>query len=233
MKRILALAAAASLLSLVALAWVGYEEHAHETGWSVGPAHSSPVKQPLVYSHKIHVGERAISCTYCHQFADKADYAGIPPMETCLHCHRGVDTDRLENTSMTATDKKAEIAKFLVRDPKLAEMLGEPGAVALKEPTASIHWKRVFDLPAHVKFPHQVHVWALMKDPENAGRAEALAKKIPGLGDVNTAATCIPCHGDIGGMQVVKQEVDLIRMGTCLSCHHKTGAVTDCFGCHF
>ncbi len=233
MKRILSLIAAGGLLALVGLAWFGYEEHAHETGWSVGPAHQAALAQPVLYSHKIHVGERGISCTYCHQFADKADFAGIPPMETCLHCHRGLDTDRLENTSMTATDKKAEIAKFLVRDPALAELLGEPGAVALKEPTASIRWKRVYDLPNHVKFPHKVHVWALRKDPETAKRAAALAKEVPGMGDTTTAATCLACHGDIQQMQVVRQDVDLIRMGTCLSCHHQKGAVTDCFGCHF
>lgn len=233
MKRVLSLLAALGLLSLVGLAYVGYEEHAHETGWSVGPAHKAGLTQPILYSHKIHVGERAISCTYCHQFADKADYAGIPPMETCLNCHRGLNTDGLEDTSMKAADKKAEISKFIVRDAELAALQGEPGGVALKSATESIHWKRVYDLPNHVKFPHKVHVWALRKDPENARRAEALAKEVPAMGDVETAATCLACHGNIQQMQVVRQDVDLIRMGTCLSCHHQKGAVTDCFGCHF
>ncbi len=233
MKRLISLLAAAGLLSLVGMAWVGYEEHAHETGWSVGPAHKAALTQPILYSHKIHVGERAISCTYCHQFADKADFAGIPPMETCLNCHRGVDTDRLEDTSMTIAAKKAEIAKFLVRDPALAELLGEPGGLALKEPTASIHWKRVYDLPNHVKFPHKVHIWAMRNDPDTKKRAAALTKEVPTMGDTDTAATCLTCHGNIQQMQVVRQDVDLIRMGTCLSCHHQKGAVTDCFGCHY
>lgn len=233
MKRVLSLLAALGLLSLVGLAYVGYEEHAHETGWSVGPAHSAGLTQPVMYSHKIHVAERGISCTYCHQFVDKADYAGIPPMETCLNCHRGLDTNRLENTSMTVEEKKAEIAKFLVTSPEAAAAQGEPGTVALVSATESIHWKRVYDLPNHVKFPHKVHIWALRKDPDNAKRADALAKQIPTMGDVDTAATCITCHGNISQMPVVKQEVDLIRMGTCLQCHHEKGAVTDCFGCHF
>jgi hypothetical protein len=115
MNRIFALAASAGLVGLVGLAYIGYEEHAHETGFSFGPAHSQPVVQPIAFSHKIHVGERGISCTYCHQFVDKADYAGIPPMDTCVSCHKGINVDALKDTSMTQADKKTEIEKWLVR----------------------------------------------------------------------------------------------------------------------
>jgi hypothetical protein len=226
-RRIFGLAAAGGLLGLVGLAYVGYEEHAHETGWSLGAAHSQPVEQPIAFSHKIHVGERGISCTYCHQFVDKADYAGIPPMNTCLSCHKGIDVNALKDTSMTAANKKAELAKWITQDA--------PGSATLKDPANPPRWKRVYDLPNHVKFPHKVHVWALRNAPETEKNEARLTADLKGagIGDTRTAATCLTCHGDIYKMPVVKQDVDLIRMGTCLNCHHQKGAVTDCFGCHY
>ena len=73
----------------------------------------------------------------------------------------------------------------------------------------------------------------MRNDPDTKKRAAALTKEVPTMGDTDTAATCLTCHGNIQQMQVVRQDVDLIRMGTCLSCHHQKGAVTDCFGCHY
>lgn len=223
MNRSAALAVVGGVLSVAGLAYVGYAEHAHETGWSLGPAHRKPIVQPIAFSHKIHVGERAISCTYCHQFVDKADYAGIPSMDTCLSCHKGLDVSRLETTSLSKETKQAEIAKFMV---------GPPGAAALVNPSEAVEWKRVYDLPNHVKFPHKVHIWGLRNATVSASNEERLKKDVQGIGDSRTAATCLTCHGDIYKMEVVRQDVDLIRMGSCLSCHHETGAVTDCFGCH-
>jgi len=234
MNRIVGLVVAAvGLVFLVGLGYVGYQEHAHETGWSLGPAHASAPVQPILYSHKIHVAERGISCTYCHQFADKADFAGIPPMDTCLACHKGLDTSRVEDTSMTKAAKRAEIAKFLERSPAQAELLGEPAAVSLKEPESFFRWRRVYDLPDHVKFPHKIHVWALRDKPETDAQLKHLNAKVKDLPDARTAAVCMNCHGDMFDMQTARQDVDLIKMGTCLTCHHKMKAGTDCWNCHF
>ena len=56
----------------------------------------------------------------------------------------------------------------------------------------SIPWVRIHKLPDHVRFPHYVHV--------------------------NVGLECASCHGDVAGMQEVRQ-VSSLRMGWCISCH--------------
>ncbi|MBU6429405.1 MAG: cytochrome c family protein [Cyanobacteria bacterium REEB65] len=208
-----------NLFAVLALIFVGlgglvyfmYSEHAHETGWSVGPAHAVGPVQPIAFSHRIHVGIRGISCTYCHQFVDKSEIAGIPPMQTCLACHKNLDMAKLQGDDAIRPDQeKAEIAKFMV---------GSAPPYALKDPDHGVRWLRVYDIPDHVHFPHKVHIWALAT---RQGKAPE--------------TTCILCHGDIAKMDRVGQfsgpYTDLSRMGTCLTCHHKFKASTDCFACH-
>lgn len=212
-------------LGLTALVYMGWSETAHETGWTFGGRpHAAGLVQPVAFSHKIHVGERGVSCTYCHQFVDKADIAGIPPTETCVACHKGLKVDDLKDTSMKAKDKVAEIGKFMV---------GPAGAATLKDPAHPIAWKRVYDLPNHVKFPHKMHVKKLYGTERAIAAEKALLKINPTLPDSRTAATCVACHGDIIGMAQVSEQTNLIQMGTCLACHHQEKAATDCFACHY
>lgn len=61
--------------------------------WST---HKSPPDQPIAFSHKIHVTTVGLECTFCHDMADKSMFAGIPPVEKCMSCHKNVKTDRPE-----------------------------------------------------------------------------------------------------------------------------------------
>ncbi|MBM3259622.1 MAG: cytochrome c3 family protein [Candidatus Sericytochromatia bacterium] len=201
MNPIKALVAIAPVVAIGALAFVLYNEHAHETGWSLSAPHAAPVKQPILFSHEIHVGKRGISCTYCHQFVDKNAHAGIPSMETCAGCHKTLNVAALPEW------EQKEIGKFMV---------GNAPNMVLKDPLNPVKWNRVYDLPNHAHFPHQVHIYALAtKQGKEAETA------------------CINCHGNIAKQEVVRQEIDLIRMGTCLSCHDKYGASKDCWSCHY
>ena len=202
---------AAVVVCLGGLIYFMYSEHAHETGWSVGAAHATPLVQPIAFSHRIHVGVRGISCTYCHQFVDKNNAAGIPPMETCLGCHKTLDMTKLQgDPAIPPAQEKVEIAKF---------MTGVAPDAMLKHPNHGVRWLRVYDIPDHVQFPHKVHIWAL---------ATRLGKA--------PETTCVLCHGDIAKMDRVGQfsgpYTDISRMGTCLTCHHKFKAATDCWECH-
>src|SRR5205085_3372114 len=47
-------------------------------------------KQPVPYSHALHVGKLGMDCRYCHNTVEKAAFAAIPPTETCMNCHRGI-----------------------------------------------------------------------------------------------------------------------------------------------
>ena len=47
-------------------------------------------RQPIPFSHRVHVHVKQISCVMCHtQVADSAR-AGIPPLQTCLLCHERI-----------------------------------------------------------------------------------------------------------------------------------------------
>lgn len=44
-------------------------------------------KQPLPFSHKLHVSDLQIDCLYCHSNAEKSSFGSVPSTQTCLNCH--------------------------------------------------------------------------------------------------------------------------------------------------
>lgn len=69
-----------------------------------------------------------------------------------------------------------------------------------------INWFRFHRLPDHTRFFHDAHVQA----------------GIP----------CQTCHGDVAGMQQIRQ-VRPLKMSDCVECHQQTGAPADCGVCHY
>jgi hypothetical protein len=88
------------------------------------------LNQPVPFSHDHHVAGLGIDCRYCHSSVETSAFAGMPPTETCMNCHKQIWTN--------------------------AEML-EPvrSSFAKDDP---IEWQRVNDLPDFVYFNHSVHV---------------------------------------------------------------------------
>jgi hypothetical protein len=89
-----------------------------------------PRERPLQFSHKHHVGDDGIDCRYCHTSVETSPFAGLPPTETCLNCHRQI---------------------WLA-----SEMLAPVHSSALSRET--MHWTRVYDLPDFVYFDHSIHI---------------------------------------------------------------------------
>jgi hypothetical protein len=89
-----------------------------------------PKEQPVPFSHEHHVSGLGIDCRYCHTSVETSNFAGIPPLNTCMTCHSQIWTN--------------------------AEML-EPIRKAYKE-GRSIPWVRVHDLPDFVYFDHSIHI---------------------------------------------------------------------------
>lgn len=87
-------------------------------------------KQPIEFSHKLHAGEYEMACLYCHSYANRSSYAGIPSVQRCMGCHK-----------ITALDKP-EVKK-------LHEYWKN------KEP---IPWVRVHKIPDFAYFTHRRHV---------------------------------------------------------------------------
>lgn len=101
-------------------------------------------EQPIKFSHKIHAGEHEIQCVYCHSSAEKSKHSGIPSVNVCMNCHRGI-----QEGSQYGTE---EISKIHVAAGWNAET-GE-----YDSPERPIKWIRIHNLPDHVYFNHSQHV---------------------------------------------------------------------------
>jgi hypothetical protein len=97
---------------------------------SYATGQSVVIKQPVPFSHDHHVAGLGIDCRYCHTSVEKSGFAGIPPTETCMNCHKQIWTN--------------------------ADLL-EPVRASYRE-NVPIQWNRVHDLPDFVYFNHSVHV---------------------------------------------------------------------------
>mgnify|MGYP002624165137 FL=1 len=121
------------LIYIVAVAAYGTSPGTINVGYSP--------RQPVPFSHKLHVGELNMDCRYCHNTVDKAAPAAVPPTATCVNCHSAANSDGSIATSAIHT-----------RSEKL---LGVRESQASGE---SILWEKIHDLPDYAHFNHSAHV---------------------------------------------------------------------------
>lgn len=88
--------------------------------------------QPIAFPHDVHAGTYQMQCMYCHFSADRSVDAGIPPIETCMGCHRLIQ----------GSENPEEIQR-------LTRYYND------REP---IPWHRIYKVSDHVTFPHMRHV---------------------------------------------------------------------------
>jgi hypothetical protein len=100
--------------------------------WRMAPEHArfEPVRQPIAFSHKHHVGDDGIDCRYCHTSVEQSGFAGLPSTTICLSCH----------------------SQLFLDSPKLAPLHESARS------NRPIHWVRVHDLPDFAYFEHDIHV---------------------------------------------------------------------------
>lgn len=163
----------------------------------IGVYNNYQPSQPIEFPHSIHAGINGIDCKYCHNSAEKSKSAGIPSVNVCMNCHKGIQG----NTDA----QKAQIAKIYAAagyDPE--------GAGKYTGKTQPIIWNKVHVLPDHVYFNHQQHVVVGGLDcvqchgdmtKESTARVvpvEELSKiegNIPLTRATLTMGWCIECHG--------------------------------------
>ena len=114
--------AAAAVLLLSLAAGLVYLDLPYPVG--LGP------RQPIPFSHRVHVHTKRLSCFMCHTEAARSSRAGIPPLETCLLCH-------------------SRIIRTYPYIVKLREHFAQNKPVV---------WQRVNWLPEFVYFNHSMHV---------------------------------------------------------------------------
>lgn len=160
--------------------------------------------QPIAYSHRLHAGELAIPCMYCHSGAQRSRHAGIPAASTCMNCHRFVTAPRsLVRAEETLAEKEKRQPRRVVSPElaKLYEALALDPATLRPDPARTarpIEWVRIHRVPSFVAFDHRPHV-------------------LDGI-------ACQKCHGPIETMERVRQ-VESLSMGWCVNCHRIGTAV--------
>jgi mono/diheme cytochrome c family protein len=136
--------------------------------------------QPINFSHKIHAGDNGIQCVYCHSGAEKSKTAGVPSVNICMNCHKGI--------SETANPgSKEEIAKIY------AAAGWDPAKAAYTGVTKPLVWNKVHVLPDFVFFPHSQHVMVGKVECETChGNVKEMTtvKQFSPL----TMGWCIDCH---------------------------------------
>lgn len=123
-------------------------------------------KQPVAYSHRLHVGELGLDCRYCHTSVESSQEAAVPPTQTCMGCHAVVKTksNKLEKVRQSWASGKA------------------------------IEWVRVHKLPEHAYFDHSVHVAAGVGCVSCHGRIDQ-AEEV-GVVKPLSMGWCLDCHRD-------------------------------------
>ena len=180
--------------------------------------------QPIAFSHKIHAGDNAINCQYCHSGVERSKTAGIPTVNVCMNCHKGIPKG-----PTTGTTEIAKIYDAAGWDPDKGEYT---------KPQKPIKWVKVHNLQDFVFFSHQQHV--------KVGKQECATCH----GDVATMTTvqqvkpltmgwCVDCHRktEVPGM---KDNPYYQRLHDSLAVKYKGQPITvdkmggiECAKCHY
>lgn len=168
--------------------------------------------QPVPFSHNHHVAGLGIGCLYCHTSVEESSFAGIPPISTCMNCHKEIWTD--------------------------AELL-EPIREAWRTGRA-VEWERVHDLPDFVYFNHSVHVAKGVGCQSCHGQVDEMPLMLQ-TGSL-TMKWCLDCHRDPASELRPKSEIynfdwppqgwDQSVEGPRLAAEYGVESLMSCSVCH-
>ena len=120
--------------------------------------------QPVAFSHRVHQEKANLACDFCHAGATTGDAATLPPVGSCLTCHRAIKTESPEVGKLVAAAEKGE----------------------------RIAWVPVYRVPDYVFFGHAPHVAAGLRCADCHGPVETrdvLQKEVS-----TSMNACLDCH---------------------------------------
>ena len=156
--------------------------------------------QPIWFSHAIHNCQNEIDCNYCHRSAVKSKHAGIPSVNVCMNCHKGI-----KKGAITGTSEIQKIYDAIGFDPATGTYI----AGFEQKP---IVWNKVNNLPDHVYFNHSAHVGKIDCKNCHGPQNQYTVGHVPTADEINA-------QEDVVGL--VKLEKRPFTMGWCLECHNK------------
>jgi hypothetical protein len=134
-------------------------------------------EQPVPFSHAHHVGQLGIDCRYCHTTVEEADFAGMPPTETCMNCHQQI---------WVGADLLAPVRESW-------------------KTGRALRWKRVHNLPGFVYFSHRPHIAHGVGCVECHGRVDEMPLTLQTA--PLTMEWCLECHRHPTGHLRPRREV--------------------------
>ncbi len=168
-------------------------------------------KQPIPYSHALHVGELGLDCRYCHFNVEKSSHAGIPPTSVCMNCHSAVKTESPYIQKIKESFEKNE----------------------------PIEWVKVHNLPDYAYFDHSVHLSAGVSCVSCHGRVDKM--EIVYQSEPLSMSWCLDCHKApekhlrpkefLTKLDWVPEE-DPAVLGAKLKAHRNINPKQDCSTCH-
>ena len=138
-------------------------------------------EQPIQFSHKIHAGDNAIDCNYCHSSARHSKTSGIPSANVCMNCHKYIT----EGT-MTGKEEIAKIYEAVGFNPDSREYIEGYE----KKP---IKWVRIHNLPDLAYFNHSQHVTAAGLECQQCHGPVETMEEVYQYSPL-TMGWCIDCH---------------------------------------
>ncbi|MHC4933580.1 MAG: cytochrome c3 family protein [Planctomycetota bacterium] len=126
--------------------------------------------QPVGFSHKVHAGDLAMDCRYCHNHVEESPRANIPSLQVCMNCH------------------DAQLGNIKADAETLVPLLDAWKA------GRTVEWVRVHKVPDFAYFSHAVHVRRGVSCVSCHGRVDLM--EIVRHEESLTMAWCLDCHRD-------------------------------------
>jgi hypothetical protein len=139
-------------------------------GYRLGFHAPAGPEEPIPFSHRVHAGDKRISCLFCHDTAAGQANAGMPPLETCMLCH----------------------TRIIVNFPPIRFLRDRYYG---RQP---VYWKRTAWagggnlFPDFVYFNHSVHLNRSIDCGHCHGPVDAMDRIVP-IQDLNMGF-CVTCH---------------------------------------
>jgi hypothetical protein len=123
-------------------------------------------RQPVAYSHELHVGTLGLDCRYCHATVERSAVANVPPTQVCMNCH------------------------FVIKpDSPLVQPVRESF-----DQSRPLRWVRVHNLPDYAYFQHAAHVRAGVGCVSCHGRIDRMP--VVTQAQPLSMGWCLDCHRD-------------------------------------
>lgn len=147
----------------------------------VGVTTNYQPEQPIAYSHKVHAGDNAIDCNYCHTGARNSKTAGIPSANVCMNCHANITSG-----STTGTTEIQKIYDAIGYDPDTRTYIEGYEQKPIK-------WVRIHNLPDLSYFNHSQHVTVGQIECQECHGAIEEMDVVKQENDL-TMGWCVECH---------------------------------------